>query len=289
MKSDRIKLTLSLLWFVMTFSMVTWWWIFSLRQLKKFSTGIPVGIPTEEYESLHGMLLWEGSFLLAFIFIGGSALLVLTNRERLRNLRLRLFFSNFSHDLKTSISRLRVRTEVLAQKNNNAELQELLDEASRLDLQLENSLWVARGEEQKLNCSEVLLGDVIGYLRVEWPHMEIHLQRDAKVLVDPTAIRSVFRNILQNASLHGEATRIDIQVEKIGQEQISMVIKDNGRGFSGNLSSLGKNPWPSTDREGTGIGLYLTQLLLEKMKGSLQFQTLPEGFQVMLKLKGSLT
>ena len=283
-KSDRLKLILSVFWFVFTFSMVTWWWIFSLRQLDSLASGLP----KEKYESLHWMLLWEGSILLSFIFIGGTSLLVLTSRERSRNLRLRLFFSNFSHDLKTSLSRLRIRTEVLAINNSSPDLLELLKEASRLDLQLENSLWVAKGEEQKLVMSELNLSEVIGQLRVEWPEMEIHLQRNAKILADPTAIRSVFRNLLQNAWLHGEASRIDIQVENENSDQLLLSIQDNGLGFKGNVNTLGRSTLPATEREGNGIGLYLTNLLLEKMNGKLNFEPVSQGFKALLKIKGSL-
>lgn len=283
-KSDRLKLLLSVFWFAITFSMVTWWWIFSLRQLNSLSAGIP----HEQYERLRWMLLWEGSFLLCFIFIGGTSLLILTNRERMRNLRLRLFFSNFSHDLKTSISRLRVRTEVLAQKNSSTELQELLNEANRLDLQLENSLWVAKGEEQKLNIYDLVLADVIGQLRVEWPDLEILLKRNAKIKADTTAIRSVFRNILQNSWLHGEASKIEIQVESLNESTLRLIFSDNGKGFEGNIAELGMDTVPTSERQGNGLGLYLTKLLLEKMSGTLSFQKSSKGFQVLLELKGSL-
>ena len=273
-KSDRLKLILSVIWFAFTFSMVTWWWIFSFRQLAILESALPI----EKYQRLHGMLLWEGSILLGFIFVGGTSLLVLTNRERMRNLRLRLFFSNFSHDLKTSLSRLRLRTEVLAQNNKSADLQELLAEASRLDLQLENSLWVARGEEQVLNMMKLRLGDVIGELRVEWPDMEISLQRNATVIADPTALRSVIRNVLQNSWLHGEATRTDIKVDSPSAGLIRLSFLDNGKGYSGNVSQLGRATLPTSDREGNGLGLYLTQFLLEKMQGQIQFESAPQGF-----------
>lgn len=284
MRSDRLKLILSIIWFVMTFSMVSWWLIFSLRQLDSIASGIA----SEKYERLRMMLFWEGSFLLGFIFIGGSALLILTNRERMRNLRLRLFFSNFSHDLKTSISRLRIRTEVLAQNNRSTELQELLAEANRLDLQLENSLWVAKGEEQNLNINDLVLGDIISHLRVEWPDLEIGLQRNAKIKADATAIRSVFRNILQNAWLHGEASKIEIKVEADGANDLIIIFSDNGKGFEGNLQELGRDAFPATERQGNGLGLYLTRLLLEKMNGKLSFKKSNQGFQVELKMKGSV-
>lgn len=234
------------------------------------------------------MLLWEGSSLLGFILVGGAALLFLTNRERMRNLRLRLFFSNFSHDLKTSLSRLRIRTEVLAQNQNNQDLQELLAEASRLDLQLENSLWVARGEEQKLDRKEISLSDLIGRLRAEWPDLEIHLDRNAKVVVDPLAIRSVLRNLFQNSWQHGQATRVEIQVESIKSKTIRLLIRDNGKGFSGNLDKLGQELNPGKEFDGNGIGLFLSRFLMIRMKGNLDFLQSEKGFAVRLSLEGSL-
>lgn len=284
MKKNKLKLWLSIFWFVFTFSMVTWWWIFSLRQLNELGPYIPV----EKYESLHWMLLWEGSILLAFVLGGGSALLILTSRERMQSERLRLFFSNFSHDMKTSLSRLRLRTEVFAENHRHMGLQELLEEVSRLDLQLENSLWVARGEDHQLLKRTFSLQEMISFLRVEWPEMEIHLQRDAQVLGDPAAMRSALRNILQNSWLHGQATKLEISVEKKNTGPLVLRFVDNGKGFSGDVKSLGRQSLMSGDKQGNGIGLYLTRSLVRRMGGELRFESQNENFCAILEMQGQL-
>jgi signal transduction histidine kinase len=281
-QSDRFKIGLSLFWFVFTFSMVTWWWIFSLQQLDSPD----FVLPPEKMHKLRRMLLWEGSFLLAFIFSGGASLLILTNRERLRNLRLRMFFSNFSHDLKTSLSRLRLRAEVLIENDKNPRLHKLMEEVNRLDLQLENSLWVARGEEQKLLTQEFSLGELLSQLRVEWPELEVHLQQDAILRADRQAVQSIFRNLFQNAWLHGKASKIDIQVQASSSQTLTLIFSDNGSGFSGSLPALGKEMLPSKETSGNGIGLYLTKFLLGRMNGQIQFETLQKGFRVLIKIPG---
>jgi signal transduction histidine kinase len=281
-KSDRLKLILSVLWFLFTFAMVAWWWVFSLQQLDLMASEVP----REKYESLRRMLLWEGPILLAFILGGGSALLTLTNRERRRSLQLRMFFSNFSHDLKTSISRLRLRTELLAENSRSPELQQLIQEASRLDLQLENSLWVAKGEEQSLSSQQISLSEVIGQLRGEWPDLEIELQKNATIQVDPVAIRSVLRNIFQNSWLHGEAQKVKITPESLAENKVVLHIQDNGKGYKGSLTQLGKELRSSMDHESNGIGLYLTRFLVEKMSGHIQFAESENGFLVNLTLRG---
>ncbi len=283
-RSDRWKLGLSIFWFIFTFSMVAWWWIFALEQLENISQGLQ----PDKFNGFRRMLLWEGSILLIFIFVGGASLLTLTNKERLRNLRLRLFFSNFSHDLKTSMNRLRLRTEVLAQQAPSQGLQALLDEVSRLDLQLENSLWVSKGEEQELFTQEVSLHQVISRLRPEWPEVEIHLRENAVIVGDAMALQSVFRNLLQNARFHGQASRIDIQAETLSSSRIAVTFQDNGSGFQGDIASLGKGMLPQEDGRGNGIGLYLTKSLLQRMDGRIEFPKTESGFCARVQFPGRL-
>lgn len=283
-RSDRVKLGLAIFWFVFTFSMVVWWWMFALGQLDTIAANLPPG----KFDSVRRMLLWEGFILLVFILVGGVALLILTKRERMRNFRLRLFFSNFSHDMKTSLNRLRLRAEVLSDMGANPKLQKLMDEVNRLDLQLENSLWVSKGEEQKLLQQEISLHQLISKLRPEWPDIEIHLRENATIIGDSQALQSVFRNLLQNATLHGSATRVEIQVEQIRDNRIRVIFQDNGSGFAGDLHFLGNGILPQPERYGNGIGLYLVKSLLERMQCQIDFPKSDSGFQVRIEAPGHL-
>lgn len=281
LQSDKWKLVLSIIWFLVTFSMVTWWWFFSLQLLQALSQD---GLAFEKYNSLRRMILWEGPFLLVFIFCGGASLLFLTNQERLRNFSLRLFFSNFSHDLKTSLNRLRLRAEVLVQNDRNQAIQKLMEEVTRLDLQLENSLWVARGEEQKLAKESFSFESVISTLRIEWPDLEISINKDIQVLADHQALKSVVRNIFQNAVFHGQASHIDINVSDANRNQVSIQFKDNGKGFTGDLQKLGVGLLSTKESHGNGIGLFLTTSLLKKMEGQIEFIKSDKGFCAEIKI-----
>jgi signal transduction histidine kinase len=279
--SKKWKLILAVIWFLVTFSMVTWWWFFSLQLLEAL---IQDGLAFEKYSSLRRMILWEGPFLLLFIFCGGVSLLFLTNQERLRNFSLRLFFSNFSHDLKTSLNRLRLRAEVFAHNESDPAIQKLMEEVNRLDLQLDNSLWVARGEEQKLTKESFSFESIISTLRIEWPDLEIYLNKDVLVQADHQALKSVIRNIFQNTVFHGQASRIDINVSNEIKNQVSIQFKDDGKGYSGDLQNLGVELMSVKESQGNGIGLYLTKSLLEKMEGQIEFVKSQTGFCVELKL-----
>lgn len=278
LKSARIKVGLSLVWFLFTFSMVFWWWIFSLHQLDLMSEVVDAA----KYLSLRRMLLWEGAVLVSTIFVGGLGLVVLTFRERRRNEQLRQFFSNYSHDLKTSLTRLRLRTEVLAEKSPSEDVQKLLEETSRLDLQLENSLWLAR-DTQKLSDEKIKISHIVGSLRGEWPELEIKLHQDAVVLADDLALKSVFRNIFQNAWLHGQAKRVDIRPERQNHSWF-ITIEDDGRGFTGDFKSLGQQFMRSRHMNGNGLGLFLTHDLVRRMHGQMSFHQVSRGFQLSLVL-----
>src|SRR6185312_16564845 len=185
---SQIRLWLSVFWLVFTFSLTVWWWIFGFRQLHRLA----VQIPPEQFTKDHRMLLWEGAILIGTVFLGGVSLVILANRDRVRHEQTKLFFGNFAHDLKTSMARLRLQTEMhLEDPSDAASMSRLIENINRLDLQLENSLWVARGEEQKLHLRDLKISDILSYLRSEWPELEISLEKEAVVLADEQALRSV--------------------------------------------------------------------------------------------------
>ncbi|PMZ42889.1 hypothetical protein, partial [Pseudomonas sp. FW306-02-H05-AA] len=59
------------------------------------------------------MLLWEGSFLLLVVLAGGIALLYFSFLDLRRHEQLKTFFSSFTHDLKTSLTSLRLQAEII--------------------------------------------------------------------------------------------------------------------------------------------------------------------------------
>lgn len=271
-----MKLWLSILWLIITFSLVTWWWLYALQSMQ------PVGS-----DSHHKMFFWEGSFLLIVIFMGGMSLIVYSYTEYKRHSRLKHFFALFSHDLKTSITRLRLQSDVLKEKEykNNPTIEQLTKDISRLDLQLENSLWMATLEEDKFPLSPSKLSKLIEYIRYDFENLEIELKKDANIQVQPKAFESVLRNIFQNALIHGKATRMVVSTEE-KPHFIEIRFFDNGQGFEGSTEKLGHSSLLSNEnRKTNGIGLYLCGQLIKKMHGTMSFNNHPQGFEVCLKFK----
>lgn len=282
----HIKTALAIIWFAFTFSLVGWWWVYFLMKLSPDNASI------EQMKVSHRMFAWEGSILLAAILFGGIALVIFTYRDQKRHQRLRFFFSTFSHDIKTSIARLRLQAEVLEEDlntNSHPVMKRLIQDIQRLDLQLENSLLLANLEAGTLLNEQVSLSELLSSLRSEFSELTVELEREAKIRGDRRALLSVLRNLLQNSVLHGKATTVKIKVRPHGEGRIELTLQDNGLGFKGILKKLGSEILMSQDVRSNGIGLLLTKRLLEKMKGDIWFESKEnEGFASHIELEGTL-
>ena len=90
---------------------------------------------------------------------------------------------------------------------DNPNLRRLLNDSVRLQLQLENALTLATVDSVVL-IEAIEIADVIDYLRDDFPELQIEIAGRARVRADRRAFESVLRNLLQNAVVHGRATRV---------------------------------------------------------------------------------
>ena len=236
------------------------------------------------------MLFWEGLILVGMIFLGGGFLLYLLFMDQRRHQRVHLFFSTFTHDIKTSISRLSLQMQVLAEKNPQvSEIQKLLELHHHLDLQLENALAFTQETETPLRFENLELSRIIKMIRLEFPELKIKIDPNIRLFGDERALRMIFRNILQNSVLHGQATDVSIQAQLHSQKLIALSFRDNGLGYKGEISFLGQQPLQSSAIRSNGIGLFLVRKLCERLHGSAYFETEEQSFTSVLLLPGSIS
>lgn len=306
LKSQTLRIWVAAAWLIFTSAMVIWWWSLGITELQR-SLGQPElqrSLGQSELQqglSLHAasqtkyrMMMWEGGFFLFAILAGGGFLIFLLLKDFQRQKQVKMFFATFSHDLKTSIARLRLQADVLREDNlfaKNRTLEILARDIDQLDLQLENSLILSQGS-QRLSVEENLpLSNFIEALRRNWENLEISLEREAWLRGDRRTILSLFRNLIQNSVNHGGATKIIISPREHGPgAKLRILVKDNGRGFSGDPKQLGLSPLPSQEDSGNGIGLFLCKNLLLLQKGELVFENdSSQGFVAQITIPGSLS
>lgn len=227
-----------------------------------------------EYERRRRMLFWEGSFFLAAQWIGGFLMYRLMKREDAKNKSIRNFFAGFSHDLKTSISRLRLQSDVLGEDDkfkNNKQILRLIKNINQLDLQLENSLWMSQLESLTTLRESFPISKLISGIKNEFQEITIELNKDESLVTDYRALHFVFRNLIQNSLIHGESSRIKIQIGDSSGGQKLITVIDDGLGVKQKLSVNDVIHFRFNDKKTSGIGLYLCSEIIKRLNGRLEF------------------
>lgn len=268
-----------LLWILFTTSMIGWWWFYGIEQMS---------MPLEalDLDKRRRMLFWEGSFFLLAQVLGGIMMFYLMKREETKNKSIRNFFAGFSHDLKTSISRLRLQSEVLSEDEkfkNNKQIVRLVKSINQLDLQLENSLWMSQLEGIKTLKENFPISKLISGIKNEFQEITIELNKDQNLETDYRALHFVFRNLIQNSLIHGGSSRITIKIDEMGSQKLITMV-DDGVGVQEKLSISDVIHFRFNEKKTSGIGLYLCSEIIKKLDGRLEFFDPNQGFGVKIYL-----
>ena len=287
MKTNRStwQYVAAIVWMVFTVALASWWLIFGLSQARHLAAlegpdGAQIGRVTR-------MLVLEGVILVGMLMAGGAALLVAIRREQRRRRELRAFFMAFTHDVKTSLTSLRLQAEALQADlpavADNPNLRRMLKDSVRLQVQLENALALATTDGGIL-LEPIDIPALVDYLRDDFPELQIEVTGMGRVRADRRAFESVLRNVLQNAVVHGGATRVMLEIQR-RSSGIEIVIRDDGAGASGDLSMALERPFvrPSTT-SGSGVGLYVCGRLMSQMHGRIQVVAGQPGFSLSIQL-----
>ncbi len=101
---------------------------------------------------------------------------------------------------------------------------------------------------------------------------------EAPFYSDPTRISIIFQNLLSNAvkyqRLFIEDSWVKVSIH-CSSKQVMIVIKDNGRGIAAEYLDKVFNMFfrASIDSYGSGLGLYITKQVVERLKGTVQIES----------------
>jgi signal transduction histidine kinase len=104
---------------------------------------------------------------------------------------------------------------------------------------------------------------------------------------DPTGLRRLFANLIENAVRYGDRATLHWQV---GGGHVDVLIDDHGPGFDPALAERLFEPFvrgdPSRSREtgGTGLGLAIVRSLAEVHRGTVSLERGPDGGRVRVRL-----
>jgi len=263
----------AVIWLLLTVTLAVWWMVFGLLQAGQLGAlSSPEG---QRLERVQRMIVWEGVTFVGLLIAGGVALVISIRREQVRQHAVESFFMAFTHDLKTALASLQLQAESLSEDlpeaAANPNMARLLKDTVRLGVQLENSLYFAQPEGHLL-VEPVAISTFIARTAADWPELRVRVEGDDTVLADARALESVWRNLLQNAVIHGGARTVTVRVERRGDDRATITVIDDGRGAPPRVvRTLGRPFKRPAVTSGTGVGLFVCQQLARRMNGDLRF------------------
>lgn len=262
----KFRIGLAIFWLLLTSSLTLWWMLFAMNLIAQFEA---------EYIKHRSMLLWEGATLLALLLIGGGSIIYYILREEKQNEKLRVFFSGFTHDIKNRLAGIKIQAESLKSDLQHSPMiavaDRLVTDTSRLQVQVENSLYVGGGRDLELYYEDIQLKNLVSLLQDSWPQIRITLKGDVRLKVDRRVFESVITNIINNSVSHGQATELCIEVQQISNQMVRLKFVDNGQGFHGDHRRLGELFYRHNSASGSGLGLYTCRESVKRLKGNMYF------------------
>jgi signal transduction histidine kinase len=229
--------------------------------------------------------LWEGGFFLV-VLLGGMTVLTRSIRHD-RELRRRQqnFLAAVSHEFKSPLASVRLAAETLVLRSKEPDSQRLgrriLEDGERLLRMVDNLLDTARLEEgrARLAPKETSLSDAARAgaedvsERASAQHIDIMIDvpEDLRVSVDPNALDTMLRNLLDNSiksCAAGNGRSIQIRARR-GAEGVTLEVEDDGLGFPPEDAAMIFEKFHRLGNElrrttaGTGLGLYIVKRLVD--------------------------
>ncbi len=216
------------------------------------------------------------------------------------------FFAIIGHDLRNPIMAYRNIVESLSRERyaahdrENALLQELTQSADSLLHLLQNLLTWARSEQGKLNYRPraVLLKDEVvesvkiykGVAKEKGVELRIIMDDDLLIMADREMIQTIIRNLVNNALKFTDHGSVTVSAAST-QEETRIFIADTGIGMAEKeielLTSMnGELDFALSVGAGTGIGLWLVRMFLNKHNSVMEIKSQPgEGTEISFTIK----
>jgi two-component system phosphate regulon sensor histidine kinase PhoR len=241
---------------------------------------------------------------------GGAVLAVLdlTERRRLEIVR-RDFVANVSHELKTPLTVIggfaeTLRDPALSDRDrerfldlvtaNTSRMQRIVDDL--LDLsRYESSAWTPKPADVDL---EAVVSDLFTTFRpaaaAKGLSLSVEIDADARtVRFDPTALRQVLSNLIENAIRYTPAGSVTVSARR-ADDEVVIAVRDTGIGIApehlGRIFERFYRADPSRSRAdgGTGLGLAIVRHLVEAHGGRVGAESVPgSGTTIYIRMRNS--
>jgi len=197
-----------------------------------------------------------------------------------------------AHDMRTYLTRLRLRADYIADAEQRTRAISDLDEMALL---LDDTLMFARPRQRRSVARRIAvpqeLAAVAAIRREAGQEIDLDvsgIDPAAAIVADPLSLRRMIANLIDNGLRYG--TRVALcAVEAEGVVEI--IVRDDGPGIPSDLLKRLGEPYlrgePSRNRTsgGAGLGLAIVHALAVENEAELRLVNLPSGFQATLRFR----
>ncbi len=181
-----------------------------------------------------------------------------------------------SHDLRSPLTGLRVRAELVEEEETRERLVSTIEEMQEM---VDATLAFAKGVSTREPSSEISLGDyvseIVGELVAAGNSVTLSVQDNPTVTVRPVLLKRALRNVIENGCRYGE--QASVVIERRGNDAL-VLVEDRGPGIPSDQIEIVFDPFvrleASRSREtgGTGLGLSIARTILQSHGGNIELE-----------------
>jgi len=185
-----------------------------------------------------------------------------------------VLFRSVSHDLKTPITRLRLRSELLDDEKQTDAFNTDLDD---LEMLVKAALQIVKDTDIHENIADIdinkLLIQIVG---TQQDVITLHINTYDTFRGKPHALKRGLSNLIDNGVKYGG--KVDVYVKDSAQSLV-IVIKDQGPGIEESALSSIFTPYVRLhdDKDGHGLGLGIARNIIQAHGGDVRIFNHPEG------------
>lgn len=202
-----------------------------------------------------------------------QSLVAREKRDRLRSIG--ALAAGFSHEFASPLNVARIRLERIKRQLGESE-----DAAEALNAILScqhiiHQMNSAQLDSRDFHFKKVIVGDLLRDVIESWKEdkenvrLDLNIQRGVEALLPPINFSQVVMNLLDNAYEAHPSGTVGVHLRKEGKV-ISLSILDEGPGFPASILRQIGEPFVTTKKSGTGLGLYVSELFAQSLGGYLE-------------------
>ena len=216
-------------------------------------------------------------------------------KEKEANDSKRELVAKLSHDIKTPIASIKSSVELGYSITDNEKDKELFNminnKVDQINTLVSNLLTSAVEDLSEININPISCDSYIIYDLVKNSDYLNKVKKysidNCKIFIDRLRLQQVIDNIISNSYKYANS---DIEIKSIkNSDYLILEIRDFGNGVKDLevplVTEKFKRGSNTTDKDGVGLGLYISKTFINAMDGILEVENANPGFKVILKLR----